>query len=421
MKCLHVYLRCVLFFCLACFSLCFGFQSIFVHAATSDGALWVNGQRVCWLNGTESIPLRYDCDFVTPVIESVSEYSQSVDNGVVSYASTISGYYDVAVTVDLGASNNNAYYGYFSIDSKLRYIVGSANFRSGDTGLLTFGQPIVRGILPYTVGASATASNAVYGLDGDSNGAIVEVPFYTTVSLNGYNTANTQGTIGFTVRIPFSVKMVVQSNALDTYSKLDFWRSVMSPRLRVWWLYDYSVLSAVPISGGLQSSLDAIQENQQQQLEKSEEQLKEQKKQGEEKRGFFKTIVDWITGFPNMLVRVVIPDNDVIPGFLNDMRDFLNQHLGFVMFPFDLFGKFLDVFSASSYDSSLVFPAFSIMGHKVWDSQKFDLSSVFYDLGSAGDTLQDALYFISSVSLIGAFISLCYKKFSSVVKGSEAE
>ena len=103
------------------------------------------------------------------------------------------------------------------------------------------------------------------------------------------------------------------------------------------------------------------------------------------------------------------------------MTEFLNEHLGFVMFPFNLFGKFLDVFYTSSDDTSLTFPGFSIMGHTVWESQEFDLASVFYHMGSAGDTLQDAIHFIFSVIMVGAFVNLCYKKFSSVVKGSEAD
>lgn len=41
--------------------------------------------------------------------------------------------------------------------------------------------------------------------------------------------------------------------------------------------------------------------------------------------------------------------------------------------------------------------------------------------GGAGDILQDAIYFIFSVIMVGAFVNLCYKKFSSVVKGSEAD
>ena len=40
-----------------------------------------------------------------------------------------------------------------------------------------------------------------------------------------------------------------------------------------------------------QDHFGKMRENQKQQLEKAEEQLNEQKKQGEEKRGFFKTIV----------------------------------------------------------------------------------------------------------------------------------
>ena len=76
--------------------------------------------------------------------------------------------------------------------------------------------------------------------------------------------------------------------------------------------------------------------------------------------------------------------------------------------------------SASSL-TMIVSASFSIMGHTVWESQEFDLASVFYHMGSAGDTLQDAIYFIFSVIMVGAFVNLCYKKFSSVVKGSEAD
>ena len=39
----------------------------------------------------------------------------------------------------------------------------------------------------------------------------------------------------------------------------------------------------------------------------------------------------------------------------------------------------------------------------------------------SNDTLQDAIHFIFSVIMVGAFVNLCYKKFSSVVKGSEAD
>ena len=229
---------------------------------------------------------------------------------------------------------------------------------------------------------------------------------------------------------PFSVTFVSRSaNSVSLENK--FYQQLLSTSLRVFHGYNNVETYPVPLIGDVESiknympmfqdHFGKMRENQKQQLEKAEEQLNEQKKQGEEKRGFFKTIVDWVTGFPDMLVGIVIPNNDVIPIFLNDMTEFLNEHLGFVMFPFNLFGKFLDVFYTSSDDTSLTFPGFSIMGHTVWESQEFDLASVFYHMGSAGDTLQDAIHFIFSVIMIGAFVNLCYKKFSSVVKGSEAD
>lgn len=375
-------------------------------------------------NDSNSISISKFVD-IMPTISANTGYIKTFNNGIASFSTSITGYYDIPFKFDL-PSCADSYYGYFAIESQFQVDMDDV-FSNMDDGFFSFGQPSVIGLLPSSVGAVSSLVSDKFHFPTD--GTFFAPSLYTTLTLHGLP-ASGDCVVGYTVRVPFSITFVSRSaNSVSLENK--FYQQLLSTSLRVFHGYNNVETYPVPLIGDIESiknympmfqdHFGKMRENQKQQLEKAEEQLNEQKKQGEEKRGFFKTIVDWVTGFPDMLVGIVIPNNDVIPIFLNDMTEFLNEHLGFVMFPFDLFGKFLDVFYTSSDDTSLTFPGFSIMGHTVWESQEFDLASVFYHMGFAGDTLQDAIYFIFSVIMVGAFVNLCYKKFSSVVKGSEAD
>lgn len=121
-----------------------------------------------------------------------------------------------------------------------------------------------------------------------------------------------------------------------------------------------------------------------------------------------------ITGIIDGLKSLFIPSDDFFKSWFDDMYAFFNERLGFLMLPIDLLVKFVDlIVSADSSNAGIPFPGISWEGTVLIPAQtvKIEIFDTYF-----GKELQDKLYFIGNVIMIGALLLLMYRKFEEVLR-----
>ena len=88
---------------------------------------------------------------IIPTISANTGYIKTFNNGIASFSTSITGYYDIPFKFDL-PSCADSYYGYFAIESQFQVDMDDV-FSNMDDGFISFGQPSVIGLLPSYVGA----------------------------------------------------------------------------------------------------------------------------------------------------------------------------------------------------------------------------------------------------------------------------
>ena len=88
---------------------------------------------------------------IIPTISANTGYIKTFNNGIASFSTSITGYYDIPFKFDL-PSCADSYYGYFAIESQFQVDMDDV-FSNMDDGFFSFGQPSVIGLLPSSVGA----------------------------------------------------------------------------------------------------------------------------------------------------------------------------------------------------------------------------------------------------------------------------
>lgn len=128
----------------------------------------------------------------------------------------------------------------------------------------------------------------------------------------------------------------------------------------------------------------------------------------ETKNGIISGIVDGIKG-------LFLPSDDFLKKWFDDLYGFFNERLGFLMLPIDLLVKFIDIFSGMGASfSGIPFPEFRwIDGTVIIPAQSVSFS--FLDT-SWGRDLQQKIYFVGNVIMIGALIALMHRKLEGVLR-----
>lgn len=146
-------------------------------------------------------------------------------------------------------------------------------------------------------------------------------------------------------------------------------------------------------------------------------------KASEERKGILETIADFFGSFfyelMNLISKVFVPDSEDLQAFLTEMKQFLEDHLGILMFPFTILERFVQMFinsnDANNTNTFITLPSFSIMGHKVWGEQKYNL----YEFANSDgfSYVFDSIKFVTSIAMIGAFLIYAQRKLSDVLGG----
>lgn len=120
-----------------------------------------------------------------------------------------------------------------------------------------------------------------------------------------------------------------------------------------------------------------------------------------------------ITGIIDGLKSLFIPSDDFFKKWFDDMYSFFDERLGFLMLPVDLLVNLIDmVVSADSSNAGIPFPEIQWEGTVLIPAQTVKIEIFDTDFGKE---LQDKLYFIGNVIMIGALLSLMYRKFEEVL------
>ena len=121
-----------------------------------------------------------------------------------------------------------------------------------------------------------------------------------------------------------------------------------------------------------------------------------------------------ITGIIDGLKSLFIPSDDFFKAWFDDMYSFFDERLGFLMLPVDLLVNLIDiVVSADSSNAGIPFPEIKWEGTVLIPAQTVRIEIFDTDFGK---DLQDKLYFVGNVIMIGALLSLMYRKFEEVLR-----
>lgn len=115
------------------------------------------------------------------------------------------------------------------------------------------------------------------------------------------------------------------------------------------------------------------------------------------------------------LKSLFIPSNDYFKQWFDGMYSFFNDRLGFLMLPVDLLKRLADMYmSAGSGSSGIPFPEFRwVDGTVIIPAQTVGFDFLETDWGKE---VQDMLYFLGNVIMIGALLNLMHRKFEEVLR-----
>lgn len=394
-----------------------GASSIVVDAAESGIKIRTDNQTIFTTNGntTQNSTVSRKMSIEPNSVGYTSEPQQvNGSSGYVNFFTSITGYYRVVYTFQFPNSydRSEAYNGYLQLNSTAKIDcsgVFNATTSTADQSIFNFGEPEVIGIMPSGVSAYAYSTTSMASKSINANNPSASFSFRCGLNFDDYVTFEDNQSVTIVVRIPFNLYLYtinaffgsnrmflpalftgnVVTNSLSNYTQLTTYVRIPDKLSRI----EGQIIKG----NGIES-----------------EQLQEQKKQGEEKRGFFASVIEWFSNFPNMLLGIVVPSNDAFSTFMDDMRTFVNEKLGFLGYPFELFARLVSLVSADSSDAILILPAFSIMGHVVWNEISYNLTAGL----SPFSALLDAIKIGTSVIMVGAFLLYCQRKFDEVLGGA---
>lgn len=113
------------------------------------------------------------------------------------------------------------------------------------------------------------------------------------------------------------------------------------------------------------------------------------------------------------LKSLFIPSDDYFSSIFTDLNDFFKDRFGFLYTPIDLLVRFVNLLMSVDGDfSGIPFPELSWDGHVLVEAQtvNFDILQV-----DAFKQVQQKLYFLTDLMMIGALLALIHRKFEEVM------
>lgn len=114
------------------------------------------------------------------------------------------------------------------------------------------------------------------------------------------------------------------------------------------------------------------------------------------------------------LKSLFIPSEDYFSSLFDDLNEFFKDRFGFLYTPIDLLVRFIDLIYGSSAEfTGIPFPELKWDGYVLLEAQtvNFDILEV-----EEFKNIQNILYFLTNLAMIGALIALIHKKFEEVMR-----
>ena len=182
----------------------------------------------------------------------------------------------------------------------------------------------------------------------------------------------------------------------------------------------WSTYSITQVSTGVDS--DAIIGEQEKTNEKLDY-IQEQNKEAEETRkGIWETIKNLPNMFLDMLKSLFIPSNDFFEGFINDFFGTLQEKLGFLLYPFEVFIDIINRFLEIPEGNGIIhIPQINdpFYDHELIPEQDFNIGEIF-KTGKIGELHNIYLIFIDFYIII-KLVNLALKKFNTTIGGGVTE
>lgn len=241
-----------------------------------------------------------------------------------------------------------------------------------------------------------------------SDGTIVNVNEHAFFNINGikhyfssYTSIIFQGTGQDNVGVGFDFEGNVQGR-LNSGLSWTFGISNFSIDLQLYELTDTEVAEL------------AAQDKINQSVQQGNELQKEANQTG---KGILGKITDFFGSFFDNIINafksLFIPEDGYFSEFFNRLNDLFSEKLGFLYSPIDLFVEFLNTILNASVDSDvgLVFPEI-----KWEDSVLIEKTTVNFDIvNEKMPDLQQKIYFVTDIIMVGAVIFLLEKKIDEVM------
>lgn len=178
-------------------------------------------------------------------------------------------------------------------------------------------------------------------------------------------------------------------------------------------VYDYGEASSTNVIDAVDKGTSVEQEGNE--IAKEGNEL--QKEQNETTKNIFDKISDFFGSFFENIINafksLFIPEDDYFSDFFQRLNDFFADKLGMLYAPIDLFIRFLTaVQNAGGSDTGIPFPGVSWDGVYIIEPQTISLTSIAGDFPG----LQDKIYFVTDVMLVGAVIWLLQTKLKEVLQ-----
>lgn len=138
-----------------------------------------------------------------------------------------------------------------------------------------------------------------------------------------------------------------------------------------------------------------------------------QKEQNETSKGILGKITEFFGSFFENLKGLFVPEDGYFSDFFTRLNDFFAEKLGMLYAPIDMFITFLNTIKdASSTDSGITFPELAWNGTVIIPETKFSFSTITKDFPG----LQEKIYFVTDVILVGAVLWLLQVKLKEVLE-----
>lgn len=114
------------------------------------------------------------------------------------------------------------------------------------------------------------------------------------------------------------------------------------------------------------------------------------------------------------LKGLFIPSDEYFSTVFNDLNDFFKDKFGFLYTPVDLLIRFINLFSSANAEfTGIPFPELSWDGYVLLEAQTVQFDILQLD---AFKNVQQKLYFLTDLMMIGALLALIHKKFEEVMQ-----